>query len=1085
MDLDIVELAARVVLRLSACSASLKCLLGELRGMEWQKALGAPLDRHAEAAPPALLHALLHVFASDPPAGLRIMVDRPTALVSLQEVLSRGHPTLVALAARLLSAVCSQLAGREAVERLPALREQISDLATQHSGSAACYCAVAEAHLSRGKTQEAWVGSLVRRFSELVRSAKPDDRALGVDSLLLLSEQTLAVQAMLESDASIAPLLVAIFSSAADDVAVETDNQLDASPAEDAMLRVLRLLWILASHALGCGQLVSDVRTLTLLLDAAAPVASAEASAVVARIFEKLLQRPHSALVVVRAVGSQLVRYLSVMLSSMDGALCGASLPPLILMVVDTEQGLPLLIQTLGCVEMCLEVTRSGVAAPTLARALEVLVSVANDEQGALQCLEADGSGSHLLGLLAYPDVLAVRTAAELLRNLAHWRRGVEVLSACPHAVRTVAAGVWSADGVTVGALLATLRRLCAHPACAADVVSVPLIVPRLTDLLADPSAIVATSAAAVLACLAEHPAGRLLALDADASSTVLARLQSVMADLASGSAWSIVDGSAEAELLQELLRFLVHLCIEPEAARSVAAAHGISIILPIMHLAAHEPLVELAVLALAAVLVEPRAKADVATHGPSMGLVARLLRSSDDGAARAAAILAVRICDEVTTESAAELILQLGARLLQGTADRTAARHAALAMAGMSARAHLHWQQFAPTLDLLERALALPLLRNDADMMAHVARCARNLLSQQTFGLAASGRGMARVLVEVLASSLDAPCRLPLLEALMELTPHREASAELLRPAPLAMLARCLLDHDAATAAAAASIFGSTLRISAGLALPELPRVVPRLYELLRSSHPALVSSAAHALAMIGWHDRELRGEIDAALWERLPVLVDAAAAAATAAGNGSRRLRNGSPYPTVTAGAIGALALLASSRAPDLFAVMQPSAGADSDVMVWLGAAAAGGGPADASLLAPAVQTVANLLVVEAAAVRLCAQPTALVSALMAHAAAAFGEGAAASPAMEDAEALALHAMLGIANAVSHECGRRALLAVDGAVPTLVRWAFAHAELPQPCVADQDVLWSARSSNSAASCATPCLLQRSRAMP
>jgi len=51
----------------------------------------------------------------------------------------------------------------------------------------------------------------------------------------------------------------------------------------------------------------------------------------------------------------------------------------------------------------------------------------------------------------------------------------------------------------------------------------------------------------------------------------------------------------------------------------------------------------------------------------------------------------------QVTTEFAADLVLQLGSRVLIGADDPTAARHAALAMAGMSARAHLHWQQFAP----------------------------------------------------------------------------------------------------------------------------------------------------------------------------------------------------------------------------------------------------------------------------------------------------------------------------------------------------------------------------------------------------
>ena len=76
-------------------------------------------------------------------------------------------------------------------------------------------------------------------------------------------------------------------------------------------------------------------------------------------------------------------------------------------------------------------------------------------------------------------------------------------------------------------------------------------------------------------------------------------------------------------------------------------------------------------------------------------------------------------------------------------------------------------------------------------------------------------------------------------------------------------------------------------------------------LYELLRAPQPALVAAAAHALAAVGWHDREQRAEIDEALWERLPVLIDAAAAG--------------------VCGAVSALALLASTRAAELFAMLQ----------------------------------------------------------------------------------------------------------------------------------------------------------------
>ena len=61
-----------------------RCLLAELHSVEWLKALGAPLDRHADATPPELLQALLHIFAAEPSVGMRILVDRQTALVSLQ-----------------------------------------------------------------------------------------------------------------------------------------------------------------------------------------------------------------------------------------------------------------------------------------------------------------------------------------------------------------------------------------------------------------------------------------------------------------------------------------------------------------------------------------------------------------------------------------------------------------------------------------------------------------------------------------------------------------------------------------------------------------------------------------------------------------------------------------------------------------------------------------------------------------------------------------------------------------------------------------------------------------------------------------
>ena len=147
------------------------------------------------------------------------------------------------------------------------------------------------------------------------------------------------------------------------------------------------------------------------------------------------------------------------------------------------------------------------------------------------------------------------------------------------------------------------------------------------------------------------------------------------------------------------------------------------------------------------------------------------------------------------------------------------------------------------------------------------------------------------------------------------------------------------------------------------------------------------------------------------------------------------------------------------------------------------------------------PCIAFVPVYTQVEAAAVRFC-DPT-LVAALMAHAAAAFGEAEAAATAAApaDAEALAQHAMLGLANAMSHECGRRALLAVDGAAPTLVRWAFAQAEphssngagRPWPSAysdargvggsgaaggyvhsgygSDSDSLWSARSNGSSSS--------------
>jgi hypothetical protein len=57
-------------------------------------------------------------------------------------------------------------------------------------------------------------------------------------------------------------------------------------------------------------------------------------------------------------------------------------------------------------------------------------------------------------------------------------------------------------------------------------------------------------------------------------------------------------------------------------------------------------------------------------------------------------------------------------------------------------------------------------------------------------------------------------------------------AEVQLLQPVPSSMLVRCLLEHDATTAAAAASVVGSVLRLSAesGRELfPELPRAMAR----------------------------------------------------------------------------------------------------------------------------------------------------------------------------------------------------------------------------------------------------------------
>ena len=355
------------------------------------------------------------------------------------------------------------------------------------------------------------MGSLVRRFAELVRSPTPDDRTLGVDSLLLLSEQTLAVQAMLESDSSIAQFLVGLCRSAADvheDVPSGSDRKLRAPSAEALQLSVLRLLTVFSSHVLGCDQLVSDVRILSSLLDAAGRSASAEATVAVAQIFQKLLLRPHSAVVVVHGVGGPLVRFLTLMLSSLDDSQCDASLAALLRVALDAEHGRPLLVCTLGCVEMCLEVTKSTNAPQVLTAALQVLACVTEVEEGAVQCVDVDGSAARLLGLLAFPLVPVVQLTAESLCNLARWQRGREVISACPHAVRTLAAGLWSPDGCTVRALLAALRPICAHPACAADAVAVPRLAQRLAAVLAEPCAVAATSAAALLASLAEHPAG-------------------------------------------------------------------------------------------------------------------------------------------------------------------------------------------------------------------------------------------------------------------------------------------------------------------------------------------------------------------------------------------------------------------------------------------------------------------------------------------------------------------------------------------------------------------------------------------------